>query len=111
MKAFTDIEQSKQLAEILPIKGADMYYHPYPNDEYWYDIPNFGEADLKFNQLPCWSLAAVISVIPDVSLNAFKDTKWYAMIIHNGKMIYGDKDNPIDACYELILKLHEQKLL
>lgn len=26
MKAYTDIEQSKKLAEILPIESADMYY-------------------------------------------------------------------------------------
>ena len=26
MKAYTDIEQSKKLAEILPVESADMYY-------------------------------------------------------------------------------------
>jgi hypothetical protein len=27
------------------------------------------------------------------------------------KKIYADTDNPVDACYEMILKLHELKLL
>ncbi len=40
-----------------------------------------------------------------------KEYRWNAMILHDGKMIYEDKNNPVDACYELILKLHEQKLL
>ena len=26
MKAYTDLEQSKELAKILPIESADMYY-------------------------------------------------------------------------------------
>ena len=34
MKAFTDISQSKKLAEILPIKSADM-------KEEWRDIEGY----------------------------------------------------------------------
>jgi hypothetical protein len=64
MKSYTDIEQSRKLAEILPLESADMWFHPYPNDEYWYDVPNIGNADLKYNQLPCWSLASLIDVLP-----------------------------------------------
>lgn len=30
MKAYTDIAQSKRLAEILPLESADMYYE-WPN--------------------------------------------------------------------------------
>ena len=110
MKAFTDLDQSLKLAEILPIESADMYYHPYPNDEDWYDIPNFGEADLKFNQLPCWSLAALLDVLPkgkvlidDVHSNKYKvigynlDTDYY--------------DEPLDAYVAMILKLKEKNLL
>lgn len=26
IKAYTDLEQSKKLAEILPVESADMYY-------------------------------------------------------------------------------------
>ncbi len=39
MKAFTDVEQSKKLAEILPIESADMYFN---------------------DNEPCWSLAALL---------------------------------------------------
>ena len=120
MKSFTDVQQSQALAEILPLESADMYYHPYPNDEDWYDIPNFGEADLKFNQLPCWSLAALFDVLPkyigDYGKCLYYDMGYY----YCGYMVYGDfmltieetkADNPIDACVEMILKLKEQNLL
>lgn len=122
MKAYTDIEQSKKLAEILPIESADMWFHPYPNDEYWYDVPNIGNADLRYNQLPCWSLAALLDLIPkrikdynvlriDISNNDF--AIWYDEI---GYGVNNDLPNitaksAVDACYEMILKLNELKLL
>ena len=106
MKSFTDIPQSKKLAEILPIKSADMYY--------WCGedlrIGGYKAMDTEFD-IPCWSLAALLSVIPEVSLNTFKDGKWGAMVQRGDKMIYEDKDNPVDACYEMILKLKEKDLL
>ena len=128
MKAYTDLEQSKTLAEILPTESADMYYHPYPNDEDWYDIPNFGEADLKFNQLPCWSLSALLDVIP-VKSNGYKDmvirlrmdkgdagpdeyNLWYEDISTGvATSLDVEADSFVDACVAMIEKLHEQKLL
>ena len=59
MKAFTDINQSKKLAEILSNKTSDMYY--------WCgeDI-RFGgyKAQDKDYDIPCWSLAALINILP-----------------------------------------------
>lgn len=128
MIAYTDLPQSKKLAEILPLESADMCYGyiapyefsdrmyeggfddvPYPKD-FLKKNPNFSEEEYD-GKFPCWSLAALLSVIPEVSLNTFKGGKWNAMIQSDGKMIYADKDNPIDACYEMIIHLHEQKLL
>lgn len=116
IKICTDLNQSKKLVEILPLESADMYYHPYPNDEDWYDIPNFGEANLKYNQLPCWSLSSLLNVLPFSQLSkdnlgsgrigwmlrAFPDNCRYDSFWH---------DDPIDACIEIIEKLYEQKLL
>ena len=99
-KSFTSLEQSKKLAEFLPIESADMYYHPYPNDEDWYDIPNFGEADLKFNQLPCWSLAALLDILDDIvvddEVNDIETDYYY---------------DPVDASVEMIIKLKEKELI
>jgi len=113
MKSYTDLEQSKKLAEILPLESADMFYvhtTDLEGDEH-YDIDFRINQPLFEDDVCAWSLAALLSVLPDVSLNTFKDGKWNAMVQHDGKMIYVDKDNPVDACYEMILKLHEQELL
>ena len=114
MKSYTDLKQSRKLAKILPLDSADMSYRPYREEG---GIPDY-HADLcpynfaSWIGVPCWSLAALLGVIPDVSLNSFKDGNWNAAIEQqNGKMIYVDKDNPVDACVELITTLHKQKLL
>ena len=68
IKSYTDLEQSKKLAEILPIESADMYYH-YDNDFGELEsIPTITEEDDHFalfsKDVRCWSLAALLSVFP-----------------------------------------------
>ena len=82
MKSYTDIEQSKKLAEILPLESADMrygYIAPYDYSDRMYDggydeipypkdflikNPNFytNEYDAE---LPCWSLTALLAILPN----------------------------------------------
>lgn len=110
MKAFTSIEQSKKLAEFLPLESADMSYRPCREEG---GIPDY-QLDLcphKFASwigFPCWSLAALLNILPSATLDTSDDhycrvrcrercTEWH--------------DNSIDACYEMIIKLHEQKIL
>ena len=107
MKSYTDINQSKKLVEILPIDSADMFWADGERPAVWVNK----DVGLDDDDVPCWSLAALLSVIPEVSLNTFKDGKWNAMVQRGDKMIYEDKDNPVDACYEMILKLKEKDLL
>ena len=112
MKAYTDLEQSKKLAEILPLESADMYYNPRPSNE----IPYVGNANTALLQVPCWSLAALLDVIPEGLIE-----NYYVPNLQkeNGKysIAYGDDellciaDNPVDACVAMIEKLHEQNLL
>ena len=119
IKSYTDLEQSKKLAEILSLDSADMHYSK-DFDGSWFvglaeyisvKIPKY-VGNIEEHLLPCWSLAALLSVVPEeVSLNSFKDGNWNAMVQQNGKMIYSDANNSVDACYELILKLHEQNLI
>lgn len=124
MKSLTDIEQSKTLAEILPIESADMYYHPYPNDEDWYDVPNIGNADLRYNQLPCWSLAALLDVINQVReifhqrvtflVGRYASGHWYVELLKvqdERSVVFEHSVELVDACVEIIITLHEQKLL
>lgn len=115
MKAFTDLEQSKKLAEILPIESADMCY-PLPYEEG--DKPLLEQGG--FGSTPCWSLAALLDVLPqqyypikNLILGKPKDKwcvlYWDATGMEDGEQTLGD--NPVDACYEMILKLHELKIL
>ena len=125
MKSYTDIEQSKKLSEILPIESADMYY-PYFGDNKWGETAHFGEA-IEYSgkkDIPCWSLAALFDYIKDkfnfelLYLSSTIDNK-------NNKIknvykisidMFVDKfdiysTEAINACYEMIIKLHEEKLL
>lgn len=117
MKSYTDIEQSKKLAEILPLESADMCWIDRPQIVTdCPEVPVIPDIELKAmlpqnKLLPCWSLAALLNVLPNgIVMN--KDSQ-------NGRYHFSSKyigtyvtaDNPIDACYEMILKLHEQNIL
>ena len=110
MKAYTDIEQSKKLAEILPIESADM--------PYYYDKDNDVE-------IPCWSLSSLLEQLDDNiadddgndwQLEINKEDGQYYLNYHDR---WGDEDDIetdyyddlIDACYEMLLKLYERKML
>ena len=137
MKSYTDIEQSKKLAEILPLESADMIYIMYRNGEkpqngdenlstvyesnehkwYWIDI--IDEAwDMRIGEdIPCWSLAALLEVIPDGLVNRmtgnshkWEAASWNGIDFDQIHSVEGF-DNPVDACYNLILKLNELKML
>lgn len=112
MKAFTDIEQSKKLAEILPIKTADMRYAPFGDVHPWFTDGSLVEKD----SIPCWSLAALLDIIQidyKIEKTLFDQTNefTYSIWADNFKINTDECDDLIDACYEMILKLHEEKLL
>ena len=68
IKSYTDIEQSKKLAEILPLESADMYYMETSPNNYTVGILQRLERDMLHNQaeyykmFPCWSLTALLNV-------------------------------------------------
>ena len=128
-KNYTDISQSKKLVEILPIESADMWYQ-YTG----ISIKDGSEKPIYFpmvmrdcesdKDIPCWSLAALLSVLPDEITD---DGDVYRnMVFHlKGKYIIQyprlttlwpsllsvEAINIIDACVEMIIKLHELKML
>lgn len=119
MKAYTDLEQSKQLAEILPIESADMFYLKIPNSSlvgYNYsDLPYFAILGMKDN-LPVWSLSALLEVLPEGIIenyyvpNLQKENGKYSIAYGNEELLC-IADNPIDACVEMIIKLKEKGLI
>jgi len=125
IKSYTDINQSKKLAKILPHESADIYYG-LSEDESTYII-NFGKPQGFFDKTQvAWSLAVLYSILPNnkkesttLSRGGWKidpieylDNWWceYEDDSHT-KDFTVSAGNPVDACYEMILKLHERKML
>ena len=109
MKSYTDLEQSQKLAKFLPLESADGT---------WSD-----------SGLPCWNLAALMSVFPKeegsctslsfgyYDANGNHINSWLCCYEKEGESTDDyiietiSADNPIDCCYEMILKLKEKGLL
>jgi len=115
-KMCTDIPQSKVLAGILPHESADMFYvagkgEPMPIGNRMVACGNDDYDALGGHDVLCWSLAALISVVPNgiVMNKDCQNGKYHFSSAHMGT--YVTADNPVDACYKMILKLHELKIL
>lgn len=122
IKSYTDLEQSKKLAEILPLETADM--------NYWCgtQIRIGGHRTMdKDLDVPCWSLASLLSVLPNnenTSTNLSKGGYRISTLEYTNSWFvdYEDEtnglnncvtsaDNPVDACVAMIEKLNELKML
>ena len=117
MKAYTDIGQSKKLAEFLPLESADMYFEP--SAGFCTEPSEVKVGDIKYahpRSIPCWSLAALLDVLPFPNLskdNLGGDKVGWMVSVFPDNCRYDSfwQDNQVDACYEMIMKLHELKLL
>lgn len=141
IKSYTSVEQSRKLAEFLPLESADGFweyhnkwcsegdewegYEDYPRAEPYFEYTR-EENEWKEDKsdVPCWSLAALLSILPkkyypikdhetNLILGKPKD-KWCVLYWDATGMQDGEQtleDSPIDACVEMILKLHELKAL
>ena len=110
MKAYTNVKQSKKLAEILPLESADMHYSKHPLDNYYSPIPNIGKYSAIHGQLPCWSISALLEIIRNngrFELQMFGGGYYFEANEFMTELYF----NQVDACYELILKLHELNML
>ena len=124
MKAYTDIEQSKKLAEILPLESADMYWKNGVSNKYIQCFTPFVIDECGCNvdydyDIPCWSLTALLDILPN---SIYDNTDEYSQLefskisvayhdINDEIKVGSIKDNLVDACYEIIIKLNELKML
>jgi hypothetical protein len=123
IRSYTSLEQSKKLAEILPIKSADMTYYACVKDWRGNSIePKWGKPTTltkeelalprsnfqEYEYVPCWSLAALLGVLPSATLDSSNDHYYRLHCVERYTEWY---DKPVDACYEIIIKLHDNKLL
>ena len=134
IKSYTDIEQSKKLAEILGTDSADMYRVFENNAEtrvYYGKMPT-----AYFVCKPCWSLAALMNLLPSeftevgkyskttykihIRKYAFTDDVDIYQIAYGNYKFYedgnsswkdmintGEKENLIDAAFDMICWLKE----
>lgn len=115
IKGYTTIEQSLKLVEILPLESADGFYPNRIDTEYQGVLPiecKHG-TPLLSQEIPAWSLAALIDCLPHIQ-------EFYPVIgkingkficRYKGSGIYTNGANPIDACVDMIESLHKLNLL
>ena len=128
IKSFTDIPQSKTLAEFLSLESADniivsigdrdgVKTITMPKETF--NILRTPFTDIR-NTIPCWSLAALLDILP-LEIDTHKQTDGHKIYYYvesymkrNGKEMYLSTErheNLVDACYKMILELKENNLI
>ena len=116
MKSYTDINQSKKLAEILPLESADMFLAMNGIVPVMSKYIDDGLVTADETAIPCWSLAALLGVLPD-GTDIIKDKtdteneKYMCTVGVKDDIICTFGNNSVDACVAMIEKLHELNLL
>ena len=126
MKSHTDLPQSRTLSEILPLESADKSFRPYREEG---GIPDYEVTLCPYRYaswigLPCWSLAALLDVLEQVKeikhqrvtilVGRFAGNQWYVEFVKvqdERSVLLVHSKELVDACVEIILKLHELKLI
>jgi len=137
-KAFTSLEQSKQLMKLgIGISAADMHYWETDVETFGKQSKQLNTPDIGFDSnfyygtdngkiyhyIPAWSLAALLSilhnkakVIPSLSGGGYKAGKYTSDWCLDYEFENGDyqrtfADSPVDACYNMIVRLQDLNLL
>ena len=119
IKSYTDISQSKKLAEILPLESSDMFYWCGEDVR----LGNCKARDLDFD-VPCWSLAAlsefILPYIADDDGNNYKFylskdgiDRWIAYYKSDDVSIHicEESDNMIDVILEMVCWLKKEEYI
>lgn len=114
MKGYTDINQSRKLAEILPLESADMYYPWDTDSKSFLNIPIVKDNSYYLQgSIDCWSLAALLNIIrKSVGYTIEGSTNTYISAVF-GEWKYETNvyDNEVDACVEMIRMIHRRGYL
>lgn len=106
MKAYTDLEQSKKLIEILPLESADMFYR-----DNGIDVKLMWEHTAQKVTNPCWSLSALIKMLPKGFLlmdnQGESESGLYSVWVSGFSNPHIWRNNPVDAAFEMICWLKE----
>lgn len=140
VKSHTDIEQSRKLAEFLPLESADMCFvndgTAIKIDANSYNVRKHMWKGEGIQLIPCWSVAGLMHLLPseleyseipyrieirkhiltddvDVYQIAYGNYHWD----EDGSCSWldminsGEREELIDACYKMIITLKEKNLL
>lgn len=130
IKSYTDLEQSKKLAEFLPPESADMSYYFMKDSGRLVNLSPFVldgtevRENGMFTYLNCWSLAAlsefILPYIADDDGNNYKFylskdglDRWVAYYKSDDVSIHicEESDNMIDVIFEMICWLKTEKYI
>jgi ankyrin repeat protein len=119
IKSFTDLSQSKKLAEILPLETADMFLAMNGILPVMSKYIDDGFITADETAIPCWSLAALLDVLSEIKPQVYtpilfpSEGKWILQFAEygHGNVCEVTCDNPVDACVVMIEKLHELNLI
>ena len=122
MKSYTNLEQSKKLAEILPLESADMYWD--------YDVQKHEDYPMVMDEqfddtcVRAWSLAAlsefILPYIADDDGNNYKFylskdgiNRWIAYYKSDNVSIHicEESDNMIDVILEMVCWLKKEEYI
>lgn len=124
MKSYVSLEQSKTLSKILLPESADMFIADVINPKEQLHSYNFHvlttwgcktfaeikERESKYAKfIPCWSLTALLEVLPNENMLVKTTDKEYYCLAKD--IMTKHYNNPIDACYEMVLELKRKELL
>lgn len=115
MKIYTNIEQSRKLAEVIPINTSDSYLQAR-----WEEITTNHHFKSDYGEkISAWSLTALINLFPaykDDDMPSFSLIRggWKPSFTRNWFASWGhwtfDAREPIDAVVGLILLLKENNI-
>jgi len=129
IRAYTTIEQSRKLAGILPLESADMIWygiyrgmdgeHHLLSDEYnefgliainkEFCKTLFRIGDEYVDWLPCWSIAALLSILPKYEI--YNNGKTIQLDVNLEALETEGDETLLDLVVNMIIHLYEQKLL
>lgn len=115
IKLYSDLQQSKVLAGILPLESADIYYKAGNDDQPTFRLRSYGHI-MSDKDVCAWSLTALLELLdyPQLSKDKLGSGKegWMVSVYQNDCRYDSYwHDNPVDACYEMIIRLNELNLL
>ena len=110
IKSYTDLEQSKKLAEILPLESTDCFWDYDEMQKFhrisWFEDGYNKESQLIFNEnnVCAWSLSALLELIPNWTMDKTDKVNLTCNPYYHCESCYED---PIDAVFEMVCWLKE----